>query len=317
MPNSSTIAPSPPTVARTTTSIAPTAPSPSTRNNSPNASPPSRSLMKPARPHSPLRMDQQRRPHPRHQIPLRLSRPPPLRRHRLQRTDQRTGQLHQAPLGPPGRNARSHQRRFIRRASGKDRSCRSRRSPASRRTFSPDLWQLVYDNDYYPQDEGEPRNDGMVWKNPWAGAGATAAHWDNAPQKPSSATTPPRRDRFSSMPAITTPSTPSASTMTFPNSPVPSAAEPSCVLPTCISKPSGPQPQPAAHRSPSRLANHAISFAQSGIPTAFNCPSSIPPLSTTPSPKQQPPDRPSTRTTHTPSPSTTSIAPPASSSMAN
>jgi signal peptidase I len=29
------------------------------------------------------------------------------------------------------------------------------------------LWQLVYDNDYYPRDEGKPRATGPTWVNPW------------------------------------------------------------------------------------------------------------------------------------------------------
>ncbi|HVS70591.1 MAG TPA: signal peptidase I [Phycisphaerae bacterium] len=31
------------------------------------------------------------------------------------------------------------------------------------------VWQLVYDNDFYPNDEGKPRPDGSVWTNPWHG----------------------------------------------------------------------------------------------------------------------------------------------------
>ncbi|HVX86409.1 MAG TPA: signal peptidase I [Phycisphaerae bacterium] len=31
------------------------------------------------------------------------------------------------------------------------------------------VWQLVYDNDFYPSDEGKPRIDGSVWTNPWHG----------------------------------------------------------------------------------------------------------------------------------------------------
>ncbi len=45
------------------------------------------------------------------------------------------------------------------------------------------LWQVVYDNDFYPRDEGGPRDDGSVWTNPWAGAGATAEQWDNRAEK--------------------------------------------------------------------------------------------------------------------------------------
>ena len=40
------------------------------------------------------------------------------------------------------------------------------------------LWQLVYDNDYYPIDEGIPRSTGDSWHNPWKGAGPHANEWD-------------------------------------------------------------------------------------------------------------------------------------------
>jgi signal peptidase I len=52
------------------------------------------------------------------------------------------------------------------------------------------VWQLVYDNDCYPTDEGEVRklpgpqyagwsNPFPVWTNPWRGEGPTADSWDN------------------------------------------------------------------------------------------------------------------------------------------
>gem|GEM_PF-157663 len=37
------------------------------------------------------------------------------------------------------------------------------------------LWQLVYDNDRYPVDEGKPRGKQDPWRNPWR---ATAGTWD-------------------------------------------------------------------------------------------------------------------------------------------
>src|SRR5262249_30066411 len=40
-----------------------------------------------------------------------------------------------------------------------------------------DVWQLVYDNDYYPTDAGQQRMDGTIWQNPWSGAGDTADQW--------------------------------------------------------------------------------------------------------------------------------------------
>ena len=46
------------------------------------------------------------------------------------------------------------------------------------------VWQLVYDNDYYPLDQSprpdgttEQRTDGSSWTNPWGGAGDTSAQW--------------------------------------------------------------------------------------------------------------------------------------------
>jgi signal peptidase I len=39
------------------------------------------------------------------------------------------------------------------------------------------VWQLVYDNDYYPIDQNEQRADGTTWTNPWEGAGDTSAQW--------------------------------------------------------------------------------------------------------------------------------------------
>ncbi|MGN6369135.1 MAG: signal peptidase I [Phycisphaerae bacterium] len=39
------------------------------------------------------------------------------------------------------------------------------------------VWQLVYDNDYYPVDAGMPRSDGTVFHTPWSGAGDTAGQW--------------------------------------------------------------------------------------------------------------------------------------------
>jgi signal peptidase I len=42
------------------------------------------------------------------------------------------------------------------------------------------VWQLVYDNDYYPTDAGKPRIDGSTWQNPWSGAGDTATQWSIA-----------------------------------------------------------------------------------------------------------------------------------------
>ncbi len=42
------------------------------------------------------------------------------------------------------------------------------------------VWQLVYDNDHYPTDAGQSRNDGTTWQNPWSGAGDTAGQWNIA-----------------------------------------------------------------------------------------------------------------------------------------
>jgi len=52
------------------------------------------------------------------------------------------------------------------------------------------LWQLIYDNDYYPLDENQQRvrQEGhgnvpaefFLWRNPWRGAGPTAEAWYNA-----------------------------------------------------------------------------------------------------------------------------------------
>jgi signal peptidase I len=39
------------------------------------------------------------------------------------------------------------------------------------------LWQVVYDNDYYPIDQNEQRSDGSTWTNPWQGAGDTSTQW--------------------------------------------------------------------------------------------------------------------------------------------
>jgi signal peptidase I len=58
------------------------------------------------------------------------------------------------------------------------------------------VWQLVYDNDHYPIDEGKPRPYGIderdgrnyivkqevAWHTPWRGQGATASNW--LPQSP-------------------------------------------------------------------------------------------------------------------------------------
>jgi signal peptidase I len=59
-----------------------------------------------------------------------------------------------------------------------------------------DVWQLVYDNDYYPRDEGMSRVKGLEkyfvdhpvanltrWQNPWVGTGDSAEAW-NRPSGP-------------------------------------------------------------------------------------------------------------------------------------
>jgi signal peptidase I len=54
-----------------------------------------------------------------------------------------------------------------------------------------DVWQLVYDNDFYPTDAGDPRTDGTTWRNPWSGAGDTSDNWSiNGPRLEYSATGP-------------------------------------------------------------------------------------------------------------------------------
>lgn len=89
-------------------------------------------------------------------------------------------------VGPPGKNA------------PEDRVIA--RKPVH---LQKDLWQLVYDNDFYPRDEGPPvrgappisraaeaQSDQALphyyreWHNPWIGAGPTAAAWN----KPGAAT---------------------------------------------------------------------------------------------------------------------------------
>jgi len=54
-----------------------------------------------------------------------------------------------------------------------------------------DVWQLVYDNDFYPTDAGSPRTDGTTWHNPWTGAAETSDDWSiNGPRFEYSATGP-------------------------------------------------------------------------------------------------------------------------------